>query len=36
MVADYVTLTKPRIMLLILITAYGGMAFAADGFPPPT
>ena len=33
MVADYVTLTKPRIMLLILITAYGAMAYAADGLP---
>jgi len=33
-VADYVTLTKPRIMLLILITAYGAMAYAADGLPP--
>ena len=32
-VADYVTLTKPRIMMLILITAYGAMAFAADGLP---
>jgi heme o synthase len=32
-VADYVTLTKPRIMVLILITAYGAMAFAADGLP---
>jgi protoheme IX farnesyltransferase len=32
-VADYATLTKPRIMLLILITAYGAMAFAADGLP---
>jgi protoheme IX farnesyltransferase len=32
-VADYVTLTKPRIMLLILITAYGAMAFATDGAP---
>jgi protoheme IX farnesyltransferase len=32
-VADYVTLTKPRIMLLILITAYGAMAFATDGVP---
>jgi heme o synthase len=31
--ADYVTLTKPRIMLLILITAYGAMAFAANGLP---
>jgi heme o synthase len=33
-VADYITLTKPRIMLLILITAYGAMAYAADGLPP--
>ena len=32
-VADYVTLTKPRIMLLILITAYGAMLFAAEGLP---
>jgi protoheme IX farnesyltransferase len=31
--ADYATLTKPRIMLLILITAYGAMAFATDGVP---
>jgi len=31
-VADYVTLTKPRIMTLILITAYGAMAFAAFWF----
>jgi protoheme IX farnesyltransferase len=34
LVADFVTLTKPRIMLLILITAYGAMAFASSGFPP--
>jgi protoheme IX farnesyltransferase len=32
-VADFVTLTKPRIMLLILITAYGAMLFAAQGLP---
>jgi heme o synthase len=32
-VADYVTLTKPRIMLFLLITAYGAMAFASDGLP---
>jgi len=32
-IADYLTLVKPRIMLLILITAYGAMAFAADGLP---
>jgi protoheme IX farnesyltransferase len=32
-VADYVTLVKPGIMLLILVTAAGAMAFAADGLP---
>ena len=32
-IADYITLVKPRIMLLILITAFGAMAFAADGLP---
>ena len=32
-VADYVTLVKPGIMLLILVTAAGSMAFAADGLP---
>jgi heme o synthase len=31
--SDYVTLTKPRIMLFLLITAYGAMAFASDGLP---
>jgi heme o synthase len=31
--ADYLTLTKPRIMLLILITAFGAMCFAANGWP---
>jgi protoheme IX farnesyltransferase len=31
--SDYVTLTKPRIMLFLLITAYGAMAFASDGVP---
>jgi heme o synthase len=31
---DYATLTKPRIMLLLLITAAGGMAVGAQGFPP--
>ena len=33
LVADYITLVKPGIMLLILITAYGAMAFAANGLP---
>jgi heme o synthase len=32
---DYVTLTKPRIMVLLLITAAGGMAVGAQGLPAP-
>jgi protoheme IX farnesyltransferase len=31
---DYVTLTKPRIMSLLLLTAAGGMAVGAEGLPP--
>jgi heme o synthase len=31
---DYVTLTKPRIMVLLLITAAGGMIVGAQGIPP--
>jgi len=31
---DYVTLTKPRIMSLLLLTAAGGMAVGARGLPP--
>jgi protoheme IX farnesyltransferase len=31
---DYVTLTKPRIMSLLLITGAGGMFVGADGMPP--
>jgi hypothetical protein len=30
----YLSLTKPRIILLLLITALGGMVLAADGLPP--
>jgi protoheme IX farnesyltransferase len=30
---DYVTLTKPRIMVLLLITAAGGMVVGAQGLP---
>jgi protoheme IX farnesyltransferase len=30
---DYVTLTKPRIMTLLLLTAAGGMVVGARGFP---
>ena len=33
MVADYVALTKPPIMFLLLITALGGMVVAAQGVP---
>ncbi|MBI4233889.1 MAG: protoheme IX farnesyltransferase [Chloroflexi bacterium] len=32
--ADYVALTKPRIMVLLLLTALGGMVLAAGGVPP--
>ncbi|MGH3034546.1 MAG: hypothetical protein ACRDON_08320, partial [Gaiellaceae bacterium] len=32
---DYVTLTKPRIMVLLLITAAGGMVVGAQGLPSP-
>jgi protoheme IX farnesyltransferase len=31
---DYVTLTKPRIMILLLLTAAGGMFVGAGGVPP--
>jgi protoheme IX farnesyltransferase len=30
----YLSLTKPRVILLLLITALGGMVLAADGWPP--
>jgi heme o synthase len=30
---DYITLTKPRIMVLLLVTAAGGMAVGAEGVP---
>ena len=32
---DYVTLTKPRIMALLLVTAAGGFVLGADGAPSP-
>ena len=32
---DYVTLTKPRIMSLLLLTGLGGMFVGADGVPAP-
>jgi protoheme IX farnesyltransferase len=34
--ATYLSLTKPRIVVLLLITALGGMILAADGMPPLT
>ncbi|MDE2801498.1 MAG: heme o synthase, partial [Chloroflexota bacterium] len=30
---DYVALTKPRVMSLLLVTAFGGMVLAAEGLP---
>ena len=30
---DYITLTKPPIIMLLLITAAGGMFLAAKGLP---
>ncbi|MBI4338310.1 MAG: protoheme IX farnesyltransferase [Chloroflexi bacterium] len=33
LIADYITLTKPRIVLLLLVTAVGGMLLAAKGLP---
>lgn len=35
LVRDYVALTKPRIILLLLVTALGGMFLAAGGAPEP-
>ena len=32
---DYVALTKPRIIFLLLLTAVGGMVLAAKGWPDP-
>ncbi|HEX2044540.1 MAG TPA: heme o synthase [Gaiellaceae bacterium] len=32
---DYVTLTKPRIMVLLLVTGAGGMVVGAGGLPSP-
>ena len=32
-VSDYVALTKPRVMSLLLVTAFGGMVLAAEGLP---
>ena len=31
--SDYLTLTKPPIIILLLITAIGGMFLAAEGIP---
>ncbi len=35
-VRDYIALTKPRIISLLLVTAVGGMVLAAKGIPDPT
>ncbi len=34
--SDYFWLTKPRVMVLLLLTAFGGMVLAAQGLPPLT
>ena len=34
-VSDYVALTKPRIIFLLLVTAVGSMFLAAEGRPDP-
>ena len=35
LILDYIALTKPRIILLLLITAIGGMVLASGGLPDP-
>lgn len=35
-VRDYIALTKPRIISLLLVTTVGGMILAAKGLPDPT
>ena len=32
-ISDYVALTKPKVMSLLLVTAFGGMVLAAEGLP---
>ena len=34
LLTDLITLTKPRVMILLLVTATGGMVLAAGGVPP--
>ncbi len=34
-ISDYITLTKPPIIMLLLVTAAGGMFLAAEGLPSP-
>jgi protoheme IX farnesyltransferase len=36
LMADLFWLTKPRVMVLLLVTAFGGMVLAAQGLPPLT
>ena len=33
MIASYIALTKPKIIILLLITAVGGLFLASDGIP---
>ena len=35
MISSYIALTKPKIIVLLLITASGGLFLASDGFPDP-
>ncbi|MQG66229.1 MAG: protoheme IX farnesyltransferase [SAR202 cluster bacterium] len=35
MISSYIALTKPKIIVLLLITALGGLFLASDGFPDP-
>lgn len=34
-IADYVSLTKPRIVVVLMLTAYGAMTVASGGVPSP-
>ena len=36
MVSAYIALTKPKIIVLLLITAVGGLFLASSGFPDPS
>ena len=36
LIRDYYSLTKPRVLILLLITALGGMVMASNGIPDMT